>query len=128
MVDDAALEDLTRHLRVKSGQDVVQDADVGRGVRSACDRHALLLTAGECDAALPNLGAISIGQLLEVRQQLAHVADALVALDITRGSKEYVILDGRVEHPGALRGVRHGAAGEHRPPVYLNHFLEDGGA
>ena len=76
---DRILEERAANVRVHSGERVVHDDNVGVEVEGAGDVHALLLTTAEVDALLTDLGLVTGGQSVEVREQ-ARVLDNLPIL------------------------------------------------
>ncbi len=107
---EALVEQHARDARVHRRQRVVQQRDVGPGVRRARERQPRLLPARQVQAALAQLAAVAGGQRRQVVLQCARGHDAGVPPRVPGRAEHDVVADGARHDPGHLRAVGHAPA------------------
>jgi hypothetical protein len=106
---DDVVEDVLGHVRVDCAERVVEQDYVGPGVDGPGQAHSLLLSAGQVDALLANLGLIAGGQNAQVLGQRAALNDLCVEALVELAAEQNVPLHSVVYDPGLLRHVGHRA-------------------
>src|SRR5260370_31486437 len=120
-------EDALFGLRVHGGKGIVEDQNSRIADDGARNRGALLLSAGESDAALADHGLVGLAEVLDVAVRTGNfgcLADALLV--ILRQAEGDVAADGLAEQVGVLRHEANGLAqGGERPLAYRTPVDQD---